>query len=510
MKITLDGNVCSAESGETILQLARRQGVDIPTLCDGSQEHRHSKSTSCLVCLVKVAGRFVPACATRIEDGMVVESETEEVRQLRKASLELLLSDHLGDCFGPCQLACPAKLDIPRMLRDFQRNDQDAAIRTVMEAIPLPAVLGRVCPKPCEKVCRRGDLDRAVSICDIKRIIGDRHLAAPAAPPLETQPATGKNVVVIGAGPSGLSAAFFLARQGHRVSLYGLKRKPGGRLREMDQTVLPEAVLDAEIRNLLALPIEYYPDERLDWTDPEALPEIRRSFDAVLLCTGPCDAEHLARSGFDMEHGRLRVDTRAFTTSQPGVFATGTIFRARSTMIVRSIADGREAAESVGRFLQSGTSTANEPQTLVRIGKLDKDEVRDFAEANLHTDSNATAEMAEAARCLHCDCRGREKCRLLKHSQSYHADPRTFSEPARRPLIVRRSGRILFEPGKCIKCGLCITAAKEHGEEIGLTFLGRGFDVQIGAPFDEPLEKALAKSAEFAVAACPTAALSME
>ncbi len=518
MKVTLDGHVCAAENNETILQLARRQGIAIPTLCDGSHHPpKHPQSTSCLVCLVKVAGRFVPACATQVEDGMIVESETEEVRNLRKTSLELLLSDHLGDCFAPCQLACPAKLDIPQMLRAFASGDQREAWQTVLESIPLPSVLGRVCPKPCEKVCRRGEFDSPISICDIKRLIGDAILADSSVSKPEIAPATevsptGRRVVVIGAGPSGLSAAFFLARQGHRVALYGLGRKPGGRLRNWDQTILPDSILDAEIRNLLALPIEFHPNEKLDWTDSNALPEIQRSFDAVLLCTGPTDSELLQKSGFDMEHGRLRVDTKAFTTSRPGIFATGTIFRARSTMIVRSIADGHEAAESVNRFLLFGTATANASPTLVRMGKLSKAEIANAVAAQSNSEplqeddsiSESTDNQNEAKRCLHCDCRGRSECRLLKHAQEYRADPRRYAEHSRKPLEIKRSGRILFEPGKCIKCGQCITVARSAGEAVGLTFQGRGFDVQIATPFDESLETALSHSGEAAAAICPT------
>lgn len=97
---------------------------------------------------------------------------------------------------------------------------------------------------------------------------------------------------------------------------------------------------------------------------------------------------------------------------------------------------------------------------------------------------------------------------MLRHARNYRADLRRFETPERSPAVVRRSGDILYEPGKCIKCGLCINVTKSHAEEIGLAFVGRGFDVEIGVPFDEPLEKALEKSAAEVVNVCPTAALS--
>lgn len=525
MKIVLDGNELSALAGETILEVAVRQGVNIPTLCHRNDIGCQGDSTSCLVCLVKIKSgpskRFVPACATKIEDGMIVESETDEVAKLRRTSLELLLSDHSGDCYAPCQLACPAGLDIPKMLREIKRGDLASAIKTIKETIPLPAILGRICPKPCEKICRRRSVDSSVEICDLKRYAADLDLesqSGPYSPPIAE--ATGKRIVVLGAGPSGLSATYYLARLGHQVSLYAQGKKPGGRLRRFDEKDLPESVLDEEIRTILSLPIEYHPGERLDWTDPKSLLEIRDSFDAVLLCTGPCDLSLLEKSGFDIENSRLRVDTKSFTTSISGVFATGTIFRAHSTMIVRSVADGHEAAKSIDRFLREGFASANETLFSIRLGKLSAEELIAFTDAHLIENNESDREpenqtrakkiAVESGRCLHCDCRGRDDCLLLEHSKRYHADQQHFSDKKRPAFIVKRSGHIVFEPGKCIKCGLCISVAKSHSEEIGLTFIGRGFDVRVATPFDEPLEKALEKSAAEAIRVCPTAALSFD
>ena len=96
MQIQLDGKWVTAELGETILQAAQREGIDIPTLCH--VPNVKPSSHSCLVCLVKLNGRFVPSCAITAEEGMVIESETDEVHAMRRAALELLLSDHMGHC----------------------------------------------------------------------------------------------------------------------------------------------------------------------------------------------------------------------------------------------------------------------------------------------------------------------------------------------------------------------------------------------------------------------------
>ena len=163
--------------GGTLLDAARSLGIDVPTLCylEGCQP-----STSCLVCVVRVKGRngFVPACATMADDGMEVESESPEVHQVRKTALELLLSDHVGDCLAPCYFTCPAHMDIPLMLRQIGGENLREAIATVKEAIALPAVLGRICPGPCEKGCRRGAADGAVAVCGLKRFVADADLAS--------------------------------------------------------------------------------------------------------------------------------------------------------------------------------------------------------------------------------------------------------------------------------------------------------------------------------------------
>ena len=142
-KLTIDGRTIEVEAGTTILQAARRLGIEIPTLCyaDGREP-----LTSCFVCVVKVQGRenLVPACATVVEDGMVVEASSEEVREARRVALELLLSDHLGDCVAPCQAACPAGMNIPLMLRQIARGDFRQACLLYTSPSPRDGLLSRM------------------------------------------------------------------------------------------------------------------------------------------------------------------------------------------------------------------------------------------------------------------------------------------------------------------------------------------------------------------------------
>ncbi len=215
MTITIDGKAVKVAAGVTVLEAARGAGVEIPTLCDRGAGKE--ALTSCMVCVVRVngAGRMVPACGTRVLEGMTVESEGAEVVKARRAAVELLLSDHVGPCVAPCQSVCPAHMHIDRMLDQIAGEDWAGAIATIKEDIPLPAVLGRICPELCEKGCRRKNHDAPVSICRLKREAADRDLASGAPYRPEVMPASGKRVAVIGAGPAGLSAAYYLARAGH-------------------------------------------------------------------------------------------------------------------------------------------------------------------------------------------------------------------------------------------------------------------------------------------------------
>ena len=179
-KITIDGREVQVPAGATILDAAEKLGISIPTMC---HLRGHEAATSCMVCVVKVAGvnGLVPACGALVRDEMQVQSDCPEVLEARKAAIELLLSDHVGDCVGPCQMGCPAHMNIPQMIRQIAAGQLKDAIATVKRDIALPAVLGRICPAPCEKACRRRQHDEAVSICLLKRYVADVDLQSACA-----------------------------------------------------------------------------------------------------------------------------------------------------------------------------------------------------------------------------------------------------------------------------------------------------------------------------------------
>ncbi|HIQ20247.1 MAG TPA: FAD-dependent oxidoreductase [Planctomycetes bacterium] len=514
-ELTIDGKPVQVPPGATVLDAARELGVDVPALCflEG-----YPPSTSCLVCMVKLRGsqRMVPACGTRAEDGMEVESETPEVHQVRRTALELLLSDHAGDCLAPCHFACPAHMDIPLMLRQIGRLDLQRAIVTIKRDIALPAVLGRVCPKPCEKGCRRGAADGPVAVCELKRVAADADLASPNPYLPECSPQTGKRVAVVGAGPTGLAAAYYLRQKGHQVTLLDKQPEPGGRLRcQFSEEELQRDVLDHEIQQILRLGIQTRWETEVG-QDP-SLDDLQTGFDAVLVACGKIDPQRVRQWGLEASPRGIQVDRGTFQTSRPGLFAAGCAVRGQC-LVVRSVADGKEAAGAIDRYLAGRPIHGPGRPFSSRLGRLEQEELVQLVQIaspapRQPLPSSADLPVAraaeQAARCLHCDCRKLTQCKLKRYAERYGADPNRYRGPRARFQLVDHHGEVIYEPGKCIDCGLCIEIAKRAGEPLGLTFIGRGFDVRVGVPFNRSLQEALSRTAAQCVAACPTGALAL-
>ncbi len=156
---------------------------------------------------------------------------------------------------APCTLTCPAEINVQGYVQLVKQGKYQEALKLIMERLPLPGVLGRVCPHPCEAKCRRAELDQPVAICSLKRFAADQaEISAVMMPLVEAQP---EKVAIVGAGPAGLTCAYHLALKGYRPTIFEALPKAGGMLRVgIPDYRLPKAILDKEIDHILGLGVE--------------------------------------------------------------------------------------------------------------------------------------------------------------------------------------------------------------------------------------------------------------
>ena len=281
--LTINQQAVTAAPGTSILDAATAAGIAIPTLCFLNSLH---ETGSCWMCIVEIKGknRFVPACDTSVSEGMVIETDNAEIGAMRRQSLERIIEEHGGDCMGPCELSCPAGCNIPDFIAAIARHDEKKAIEIIKQSIPLPGILGRICPAPCEDECRRHSFDKPVSICALKRYAADREREYDRFIP-EIAPKTGKKVAIIGSGPAGLSAAWFLLCKGHAVTIVDSAPQAGGMMRYgIPRFRLPDAVIDSDIAPLLDMGVEFR--FNTSFGQDCTLETLQGEFDVVFLAFG--------------------------------------------------------------------------------------------------------------------------------------------------------------------------------------------------------------------------------
>jgi formate dehydrogenase beta subunit len=215
--------------------------------------------------------RFCGACAEVCPTGAIQDKEDLTKGKKRRNALI------------PCRYTCPAEIDVPGYVRFIREKDYAAAAAVIREKVPFPTVLGYVCDRPCEDACRRGEVNEAIAIRELKRFAAEHDNARTWVENINKKPATGKKVAIIGSGPSGLTAAYYLCNQGHDVTVFESMPEAGGMMRYgIPEYRLPGNVLNSEMEFIVEQGVTIKTDTRIDSLDGL----FNDGYDAVIVAIG--------------------------------------------------------------------------------------------------------------------------------------------------------------------------------------------------------------------------------
>ncbi|MCB5359065.1 formate dehydrogenase subunit alpha [Vibrio lentus] len=305
IQIVIDGKYRIVEQGQTVLEAAKTCGLEIPSLCG---LNKTADKVPCDLCVVEVDGVGVTrSCELEVSNGLNITTQSKQLTNHRQEALNRIMTDHYADCEAPCQTACPAGVDIQSYLHHIAQNDHIKAIEVIKKTLPMPLSIGRVCPAFCETECRRNLVDESIAIRQLKRHAADADLAAQESYMPPKKPNKGKCVAIVGSGPGGLTAGYYLSNEGYDVSVYESMPKAGGWLRYgIPEYRLPKSILDKEIELMCRNGMAVECDKKLgvDFT----LSDLSNDFDAVCLAVGASQAVEMNYTGSDLAGCYLGVD----------------------------------------------------------------------------------------------------------------------------------------------------------------------------------------------------------
>jgi ferredoxin len=391
--------------------------------------------SSCMVCAVKdsATGRIIPSCTTLPAEGMQIETDSPEVRLSRTLSLELLLSDHRADCEAPCGVACPGNMDVAAMNRLYDEGKNAEALALLRDTLVIPATLCFICNAPCEKICRKGAVDEPVPVREIKKSLVAQTDLDSITPPALRN---GKKIAVVGSNPAALAAAYHLCKRGYAVTLF----EPSGRMlaSHIQSENVPTNILELE-------------------------------------------TEVIKRMGIELKYASEPSSSDAFD---------GIIPQMKSKQPARMVLEGRRLAEDMHASLSSDNLSQDSAT------KAFNSTFSRFTEAEKKWPGKPSSSKTN---CLYCDCNGKTTCSLRRYATEYGIRNIRYAKEGTREALRRLTigKNILFEPAKCIKCGLCV-----YNTDNGFTFNGRGFVMQATLP-----EENESNINEQITELCPTAAL---
>ena len=400
-----------------------------------------------------------PADAIHSRRPARMPERTSPVDQQRLKQLE---EQCIQDRPPACTAACPVHVDARELAAAWRRGEPEEARRVFTASVPFPNVIARCCDAPCQAACVREQAGGGIRVRDLERAaMPYAEAPAPAAKPARrSRPG---RVAVIGAGLSGLTAAYELARKGYAVVVFEAQDRAGGRCLELGSQVLPQALLAADLAKVTDAGVQLVPFTTVALARPRgenALSLLAPDVDAVYLAMGATEADAGAALGYEVDaRGRFLVDPVTLATSRAGTYCGGSILRPDSAWSpITSIADGRRAALSIDRQLQKvslGAARADlgayQSELIVDLeGVAAEPPVAAADPANGYAPDEA---QAEGARCLQCACL--ECVKACAYLEAFGAHPGRYARRVYNNLTVTQ-GRGTRSANKMIdSCSLC-------------------------------------------------------
>ena len=357
-----------------------------------------------------------------------------------------------------CVVGCPLRVDVRGMLAKAKAGDFAGACAIYARSVALPAVLGRICDPPCETVCRRAEAGGAIRVGAVERACVEAAYESIRRASQRARKA--KRVAVVGAGLSGLTAAFDLAMKGCAVTVFEAESRPLMRLRRDYASALPPAAIEADVAALTRLGVEFLCESRVDGgVGPLGLDTLIDGYDAVLLALGAESAAPFAAALRVTAEGHVEIDPTTRAASRANVFGGGVHGAPYSP--IGAAADGRRAGASIDRLLQGASLTANRTDaggagSCLYVKVAAHAPVPPVAPADAQAGYSGAEASAEAARCFPCRCMECVKaCEYLKHYGTY---PKRYVRDIYNNISIvmglRKANRMI---DGCTLCGLCDT-----------------------------------------------------
>ena len=350
-----------------------------------------------------------------------------------------------------CVAACPIHVDVRGMAAALGKGDFTAALKILTRTLPFPGIIACVCDHPCEAVCKRVEAGEAIRIRALERACVELG-GQPEKP--RVLPKRGRSVSIVGAGLSGMTAAYDLTRKGYSVTVHDGREHAGGRLWDLPEELLPRYRLHSELALVESLGAKV----QLGAPIPaDGLAALRNGCDAVYVATG----EGGATFGLAPDaNGRIAVDPITLATDMDGVFAGGDMLRDRGARSpIQAIADGRRAAISIDRYIQQVSLTAsraNEGSYVTRL-YTNMSEIAPLPAVPMQdpiAGYSREEAIEEAGRCIQCECM--ECVKTCEYLRAYGRYPRKYVREIYNNLSIvkgeRKSNQFI---NSCSLCGLC-------------------------------------------------------